>query len=182
MKQTYAKASNLSCLLSANKESEVIPEPFRMQPDVIFKVTYSEYINYVLSLSTMLNVCLMSDVKVLSDMATVGNPKLYNSFLADVAFAIVKELYFASVCRRTASIILPASFNDNNVGIRQVIGAYADCVVAKAEFMRKCKSRGYELPTELSGQNAVLYQLAVVMYNWSMKQTVVKEVNLEYDV
>lgn len=182
MVQQYAKANCLSCLLSSNKSSELIPEPFRMQPHVIFKVTYSEYINYVLSLTSAMGVKLMTATGVLSDMATTGHPGLYNCFLKDIAFAIIKELYFASVCNKTASIILPASFNDNNVDVQLMLGAYQYCDAAKTELMQRCIALGYKLPSDLSGQNAVLFKLAVVLYNMSMSNKVLKEMNLVYDV
>lgn len=182
MLQQYAKASNLSCLLSANKDSEIIPEPFRMQSKVIFKVTYSEYINYVLSLTSAMGVKLMTANDVLSDMATTGQPKLYNCFLKDVAFAIIKELYFASVCRKTASVILPASFNNNNVGLRQFLGAYAYCSKAQSELVTRCRQLGYTLPENLTDRNAELFKLAVVLYNISMQPRAVEEMNLVYDI
>ena len=182
MFQQYPKASNLSCLLSANKNSELIPEPFRMQPKVIFKVTYSEYINYVLSLTSAMSVKLMTSTSVLSDMATVGHPKLYNYFLKDMAFAIIKELYYASICKKTASVILPASFNNNNVGLQRLLGVYANCSAAQAELMRKCEVVGYTLPKQLLGHNAQLFQIAVVLYSISMNDNAVEEMNLVYDI
>lgn len=182
MLQQYANADNLSCLLSANKDSEMIPEPFRMQPKVIFKVTYSEYINYVLSLTSAMSVKLMTATSVLSDMATTGQPKLYNCFLKDMAFAIIKELYYASACHKTASIILPASFNNNNVGLRQILEAYAYCGQAQTELVSRCRALGYILPANLTDQNANLFKLSVVLYNISMQPNAVEEMNLVYDI
>ncbi|MCM1218450.1 MAG: hypothetical protein NC548_28515 [Lachnospiraceae bacterium] len=127
-------------------------------------------------------VKLMTPTEVLSDMATTGQPKLYNCFLKDIAFAIVKELYYASICKKTGSIILPASYNNNNVGVRRMIGAYANCGAAQAELMRKCSALGYNLPGSLTGQNARLFQLAVVLYNISMSDRIVEEMHLVYDV
>ena len=51
MFKQYAGVESLSCLLNEDKDFEPLPEPFRMQMHVIFHVTYSEYIKYVLSLT-----------------------------------------------------------------------------------------------------------------------------------
>lgn len=153
-----------------------------MQPQVVFNITYSEYQSYVLSLTAASRVKLMTQLQVLSDMATTGHPKLYNCFLQDVAFAIIKELFFATKFGKTASIILPASFSENTVNVSQMLGAYAYCAEAQLELMQRCRNLGYTLPEGLYGQNAILYKLAVVLYSMSMKPTAVKEFNLVYDV
>lgn len=182
MVQQYAKASNMSCLLSANKESEQYPEPFRMQPNVIFHVPYSEYKSYVLSLQSEMGVRLMTDLKVLSDMATADNPRLYNCFLMDVAFAIIKELSYAEVFKRPASIILPASFNDNDVSLNTFLRAYEYSTGAQSQLVKICRSRKYILPDRISEQNANMFKLAVVLYNIAVNGSQVKEMNLVYDV
>ena len=182
MLEQYAKASNLSCLLNADKEMELIPEPFRMQRNVIFRVTYSEYINYVLSLAKNNRIKLLSNTGSILDLALTEHPMLYNHFLEDMAFAIVKELYFAEFYKKRATVILPASFNRQDVKLSTLIGAYPTCASAQKELLFRCAQIGYSLPSTITDFNLFLYKTAVVLYSLSKTENAVEEVNLVYDL
>lgn len=182
MLEQYAKATNLSCLLNADKEMELIPEPFRMQRNVIFRVTYSEYINYVLSLAKNNRIKLLSNTGSLVDLALTGHPLLYNHFLEDMAFAIIKELYFAEFYRKRATVILPAAFNQHNINLSSLLGSYPYCVGVQNELLFKCAQLGFNLPKNISEVNLFLYKTAVILYSLSKNSNAVEEVNLVYDL
>lgn len=182
MLEQYAKANNLSCLLNAERDIERLPEPFRMQRNVIFRVTYSEYINFVLSLAKNQNIKLLSNTGNILDLVMCEHPKLYNHFLQDMAFAIVKELFFAEHYKRRATIILPASFNQQNVMLSTILGAYPTCSGVRVEFLSRCAEMGYPLPHNISDTNLFLYKTAVVLYSLSKNEKAVEEVNFVYDL
>ena len=182
MLQLYAKAENLSCLINTDSSIELIPEPFRMQPDVLFKVTYSEYVNFVLSLSLDSQVKLMTPTDVLLNMARTKQPKLYNCFLSDMAFAMLKEIMFAEHYREKATVIVPASYNRQNVGITDMLKMSPQCVSAQTDIIKRMKAMGYAYPKEVSAKNSDLFRMAIVLYHIALSDRPVEEINVVYDL
>lgn len=182
MIQLYAKAENLSCLINNDNRIETIPEPFRMQPDVLFKVTYSEYITFVLSLTLDSKVKLMTPTDVLLNMARTNQPKLYNHFLRDVSFAILKEVMFAEHYKRRGTVIIPASYNNQNVTVTNMLAMFAKCTDAQRELVRHVIQLGYAFPQEVSHLNADLFKTSVVLYHLSLSANPVEEMNVVYDI
>ena len=179
MFEQYAKVDNMSCLLSENKNAETLPEPFRMQRHVIFRVTYSEYIDYVLSLTPDSGVKLMADLGTLATMAATHHPRLYNCFLQDMAFAILKELSFAEQYKQCATVILPASFNQNNISYSSLLAAYETSRCVQNELLIYMNEQGFGIPNKVSEYNLPVLQTAVVLFFLSKKDDV-KEVNIVY--
>lgn len=182
MIEQYVQANSLSCLLNEDRMVEIIPEPFRMQGSVSFRVTYSEYINYILSLPMDSGIKLMSDFPYLRNLASTHNPKLYSCFLKDLAFAICKEIWFAESYRKDASIILPASFNNKPARVSECITSYSYCREVEPELLYKVESVGFGLQKVKREQNVHLLQLAVILYSIAKAPVVLEEVNLVYDL
>ena len=182
MIEQYVQANSLSCLLNEDCSAELIPEPFRCQGSISFRVTYSEYSNYILSLPSDSGIILMSDFSLLRNLASTGNPKLYACFLKDLAFAICKEIWFAEAYSKDASIILPASFNGNNVALSVYLKSYEACKAVEMELVDKVQSAGFRSLKTKRRQNKSLYQLAVILYYLSKITPGMKEVNLVYDL
>lgn len=180
MYKQYAEVNNLSCLLNEDKDVEILPEPFRMQKEVIFHVTYSEYKKYILSLASDTEVKLMTDITVLQTMAMQDQPRLYQCFLKDVAFAILKELYFAELYKKPATTILPASSNGNSMKLSQFVQNYNNCCQVQSELLIYMNSIGFGIPKRITTQNVRALQTAVILFYLS-KQDTVKEMNLVYD-
>ena len=183
MLEQYATAENLSCLVNSYKHLETLPEPFRMQDSVTFRVTPSTYAEFILTLTPDSGVRLMTQLDVLHRLASIGSPKLYNSFLADVAFSILKEISYAELFHCYATIILPTSPTANNVRVSYL----AECAYPLLNYEVENELRsivincGFELPLHVSDYNIDLYKTAVVLYSLSKCQTAVNEVNLLYD-
>lgn len=182
MLQLYAKADNLSCLINTDSSIELIPEPFRMQSNVLFKVTYSEYVNFILSLTLDSKVKLMTPTDTLLNMARTKQPKLYNCFLGDMAFAMLKEIMFAEHYKERATVIIPASYNRRNVVVSDMLKISNNCVTAQADIVRKMKTFGYAYPKEVSSKNADLFRMAIVLYHMALSERPVEEINVVYDL
>lgn len=182
MIEQYVQANSLSCLLNQDKSVEIIPEPFRMQGSVSFRVTYSEYSNYILSLPKDNCIVLMSSFNNLRNLAATGNPKLYTYFLKDLAFAICKEVWFAECYQRDASVILPASFEGQSILVSDCLKSYQYCQEVEWELMNVLQTAGFELSKVKREQNVFLKQLAVILYSMSKVPKVLEEVNLVYDL
>lgn len=175
-------ASSLSCLLNGDSSVEIVPEPFRMQYAVSFRVAYSEYINYILSLKENSGIKLMSDYTYLKGLASTNNPKLYSCFLQDIVFAICKELCFAERYRRDASVILPSSYKVQSLKVTECLKSYEYCRDLEPELIDCVNKKGFLLKKVERPDNKPLLQLAVVLYQLSKVTASVKEVNLVYDL
>ncbi len=182
MIEQYVKANSLSCVLNENCSAEKIPEPFRMQGTVSFRVTYQEYVKYILSLPDKSLIVLMADISFLRTLATTNNPKLYSYFLKDLAFAICKEVWFAEAYDRDASIILPASLSSEPIGVSKYLDSYELYSYIQVELINKVIGRGFPLNTIKRTHNLVLFKIAVVIYFCSGVESLFDELNLIYDL
>lgn len=183
MRELDAPANRLSCLLNGNMQLEQYPEPFRMQKGVLFRIAYSEYISYILSLPKESPVILMNDKDYLSTLATTDQPILYRFFLQDVAFAILKELHFAEIYKRDATAILPGDYSSGVCySLKDFIDLFEFCSQSQTELREKAEARRLLLPEKISNANNALYRAAVVLYNISLSKGNIDEIQLVYDL
>ena len=152
-----------------------------MQRTVSFHVTYSEYINYILSLQQDCGIKLIKDYNYLKTLASCGHPSLYAHFLQDVSFGIMKELSYAEKYKKPASIILPASYNGNNIDIDTCIAGFPFYMDFTEELKRIVTQAGFKLPKVYQEQNLFLFKLAVVLYALGKNPSGLKEVNIVYN-
>lgn len=183
MRELDAPANRLSCLLSGNMGYELYPEPFRMQQGMLFRVAYSEYINFILSLPKESPVVLMNNRDYLTSLATTDQPILYKFFLQDIAFAILKELHFAEMYKVAATAILPGDY-DSGVQwkLSDFIQLFQYCVESQAKLREQAEARRLLIPAKISKVNESLYQTAVVLYNISLSNGDIDEIQLVYDL
>lgn len=182
MLELYATSDCMSCLVNSDSSLECQPEPFRMQDNITFRVTPSAYTEFILSLTPKSGVRLMQQLDVLQRLASIGSPKLYNYFLMDMAFAMLKELSFAEKFKRYATIILPTSQNANNVCASHLLEMYSYVEPGvELELQAYMTNSGFGLPRVVSQLNIDLYKMAVVLYFMSKCKTAVKELNVLYD-
>lgn len=109
-------ADSLTCLFD-RCEAEIVPEPFRLQSDTVFSVAYSEYINYVSDLDATANIQLSAPIIELKRLVTQATKQLYSQYLADLAFANIKEVYFAEEYNADGSLILPVSYESKPIAL-----------------------------------------------------------------
>lgn len=182
MSEQYATASCLSCLLDSRKELEPYPEPFRLQQHMTFRVTLSTYTDYILSLPSNTSVRLLSRIDNLKALASLRSPRLYNFFLRDMAFALLKEISYAEEYSAHATVILPASDSGSVVSTSDMLRNYGlDDDHIGYQLRELLKSYGYTMPKNISVINKDLFDLAVVLYKLSTVKSVVKEIHFLYD-
>lgn len=182
MIEQFVKANCLSCLLNGDREMELIPEPFRMQGIVSFRVTYQEYIQYITALNSSSRVMLSASVKALKEFASFRSPRLYEYFLKDLAFAIYKEVWFAEICRKDASIILPSTLNNSPSRVSDLIGFYQSNSESEHQLISRIARTQFEYIVPENQHNINLYKLSVMLYFLSDKRTESNSVSLTYDV
>lgn len=182
MSEQYAPVSCLSCLLDSRRELEPYPEPFRLQQHVTFRVTLSTYTDYILSLPSNTGVRLLTKVENLKALASLRSPRLYNFFLRDMAFALLKEISYAEEYNAHATVILPASDVGNVVSASDMLSNYRqDIDQIRYQLYSLVSSFGYKLPSVISSINKDLFDLAAIIYKLSATESVVKEIHFLYD-
>lgn len=182
MLQENVTAKSLTCILNRDITIEPIPEPFRMQSEISFHVTYSEYINYILSLPQDTPVVLCKPVTLLKQLSNTSKYKLYGYYLQDIAFAICKEVYYAERHSKDASVILPASYNSSRLTVADYVQNYELCRSVENELFTEVHAAGIIIPKVKRERNLTLLKLAVCLYYVSKAQGKVKEVNLVYNM
>lgn len=182
MSEQYATASCLSCLLDSRKELEPYPEPFRLQQHMTFRVTLSTYTDYILSLPGNSGVKLLAQIDSLKALASLRSPRLYNFFLRDMAFALLKEISYAEEYDAHATIILPASDTGSVVSTSDMLSNYRQDIDQIGYQLRELLiSYGYNIPRNISAINKDLFDLATIIFKLSTVKSVVKEIHFLYD-
>lgn len=182
MIQQKVNADCLTTVLNQDWDKEHFPEPFRLQPNVSFLITYSEYTNYLLSLVKTSDIKLSRRLDLLIDLVTVNSPALYKFYLEDLAFAMAKEVWYAETFKGEGSIILPFSTH----GIEHKISNYI-------KFAGQCSKYGDVLRSRLQAANFIgfktenahnsnLFKAATVLMYYAVEVPLVKEINLVYDL
>lgn len=184
MIQQFVKANQLSCLMDVNIVSERFPEPFRLQPNVQYCVTYEEYINYVMSLRADSTVKLTQRITTLVDMAQAEQMELYNCFLECMAVAIMKELHFAETYNCAGSVIIPVADTNPSLCSDLLSLHWKGASEQAPVFVQFCrKFCGYYIPTKFNPKNEHLFRLAMVLFRISkLLKFKGSELNLVYDL
>lgn len=181
MIQSKVKADCLTAILNENHLCEIFPEPFRLRPNVLFLITYSEYITYLLSLTKTTDIMLSADVAYLQSLAKTNNFELYSLFLQDIAFAMAKEVWYAEMFAGEGSIILPFSTNGFEHTVSNYLQSYAQCKDCESVLYAKLDRANFNGLKIKSQHNDNIFRLAVVLQYMATQNPIVKEINLVYD-
>jgi hypothetical protein len=153
-----------------------------MQKDVSFHVTYSEYINYIISLDAESHVKLSDDLGRLKELAIVSSKELISYYLQDMAFAMCKEIYYAELYSKEASKILPCSFTGQRVNASTLLNAYNHFAQYDTVLRNQLSTAGFMFTKNISSLNAQLFKVAVSLYGFAVSKGMGEEVNLVYDL
>lgn len=169
---------SLACLLDLKSSLEPLPEPFRMQKDAILKLPYAAYTYYV-SMKTDYELTLVDGLHVRRVLADADSPKLYQYFLKDTAFAILKELCFAEYYGEKATTIIPTSDLEHKVSMQVVNMIYESCESEGIEMVKRFNEFGYRLSNKISPLNLQSFKLAVMLYHMSIFDRLPQEVGID---
>lgn len=103
------RAASLGVLFDTDINVERIPEPFRLQPDLVLTIPYSEYLSFVHSLPRDSKIEMYPSTQVVLEQLQAQSIKNYRSYLLNVAFTICKELHFSAEYNLPPTIYLPSS-------------------------------------------------------------------------
>lgn len=170
---------SLACLLDLQSSLEPLPEPFRMQSNAILKLPFAVYTCYISSMKTDSELTLVDGLHVRRVLADADSPKLYQYFLKDIAFAILKELCFAERFHEKATTIIPTSDLEHKVNMQTVETIYNSCESEGIEMVRLFNEFGYVLSPKISNLNLQNYKIAVMLYHMSKFDHLPQEVGID---
>lgn len=174
-------AGSLSSLLDTRGSIELIAEPYRLQQSVALSVPYSEYVKYIQMLPHDSKIALFSDTQTTLRYATTKDPRLYNSYLKDVAFAICKELFYSERCQEDATVIVPFSFNSESWEVSSFLQMVSVTPYLEQEFESLLKVHNHHERIRIQ-RNKTLKRLALAIYKLSSLSQVSGELCLAYDL
>lgn len=180
MVEQFVQADSMSVLFNRDISVEIFPEPFRLQDNVLIRVAYSEYINYIKTLSDDAHIQLGADLSLLKKYASCGNDELYLQYLRDMMFALSKELYFGELCKCPCTWILPNS-GTNDLPLSTLLQWFPQCAKYASMYRDYMLSWGYKIPKVLQPQHLDVYRVAIILYACVVSNSSVK-FNVTYDV
>lgn len=181
MYRCLVTANALSSLLDTRSGIELVAEPYRLQSEVTLCVAYSEYVNYVNSLTNDSVVCLASGTSTAIQYAVEQNPKLYSCYLKDIAFAICKELAYSEHERKGATVILPTSHRYGSTAVSYLLRLLKGDSVSRQELDSLLESTSYGTKLK-SVRNKSLKDIAYALVQLSHNSAFMSELNLDYDL
>ena len=176
-----AKAGCMAVLLDTRIGIEQAPEPFRLQPDLILTVPYSEYTKYVHSLSLdSQTVRLFSNTRATVNLSIASPERLYNTFMRDLAFAIVKEIYYAECLKENATVIVPSSERAAPMSWTVFLQKSSKMQSNMYELLDRVGKLGYHCKAVKNVHNKLLLDIADRLYTISKSESIQGELNLAY--
>lgn len=159
------EASHLASVLVLDKQLEPVPDPFRLQPDMLFVVSFDTYLRFIALTPERYNV-LNSPIHtlhaVLDRFEKHHNRQdgllLLKSFYIDMAYAVCKELHYAEERDVDATYIRHA-FNGPCIPKRVVITEQTASALSYA-----VSQRGFPLPSSLRTGNVGHWNYACKLY------------------
>lgn len=173
-------SGSLSSLLDTRGCIELIAEPYRLQKDVVLCVAYSEYVNYIRALPEDSSIRLLSGTKRTVHYCNTRDPKLYNSFLVDIAFAICKELLYSERVREDATVIVPMS-DSTAMSVSQFLRVATYTPHALERFDKLLQEHDHSQKIKMP-RNKTLKQLALSIFSLSERAELHGELCLAYDL
>ena len=98
-------ADSLASVFVLNKDLEPVPDPFRLQPEMLFVIGFESYRKFVEHIPGSMNILYFTTNLLHTRMSEGNETALLKSFYIDMALAICKELYFAEEYKADASCI-----------------------------------------------------------------------------
>lgn len=159
----------LAPLFLLDKSLEEVPEPFRMQGNVIFTVDFSEYLRFI-------ELCLEKDDYLSQPTSTLktylnmrDEKSLYSAFLCDMAHAVAKELHYAESSNKDATTIIHTRAGVATKTIPDVIEMYRGVRTFTEDKLRThMYYNNFQLPKFFREKNNILWEYANVLYFFSM--------------
>lgn len=157
----------MTAILQQSRSQELFPEPFRLQENTAFLVSFDVYIEYVKSLSDDSPVQLTYGIPYLRTLVASSNTRMYSAFLADMAFAICKEISFSEEWYKPSSLILPTDSRSTPRTVSDFAQMYSSALVCEEELFDRINRFGYKLKRKLTERNTQLFHMAVLLYHLS---------------
>jgi hypothetical protein len=115
MKEVFVTADTMATLLLTDPGMEKIPEPIRMQPTVRLVIDFSEYLDFCRAYLHRKDYLATPTAVIKRFLETADEGELVKCFYRDMAVAVCKELHFARLYRKQATLFYHTFENPTKV-------------------------------------------------------------------
>lgn len=159
---------NLAPILLLDKEMEEIPEPFRMQNNVLLIVSFNEYLAFIKNYLDKVDY-LSTPTSMLKRYVDRNDiPELTKAFFRDMAYAVAKELHYAEAVKKEATFIIHEMDCTNVLSTSQVQSMFMGIkAYTETEIYTYMQAKDFGLPRFFQEKNLFLWQYANVLYYFS---------------
>ena len=164
MRKCLATAGCMSVLFDSRFGIECMPEPFRLQADLLIGVSFPEYCKFVNSLSIDSGVQLITGTQQTVNLRETNVDALYVTFLRNMAFAILKEIHFAECALTEATMLLPVSSSSQGLSFVTYLQRTATLPLFTSELRSLVEPTGYWHENLRMEKNNLLFLLANRLY------------------
>lgn len=177
---TEVNTTEMSCILLMCKDLEKLPEPFRMQDNVTFLVSYQKYCDYLLTLRPRVDDYLCRPIEDLQKLVRDSSPILFNRFLEDMSYAIMRELHFSQAFAGKPTMLLPKSNNAMTMTIDECNVNFQHAYKEEKWLLTTMARNEYPVSVQnlSQGKSLMMYRLAVSLYYLSTSEKAVVEFSL----
>lgn len=177
MVEVYVEPSSLSSILVLDKELEPKPDMFRLQPNVVFKISFVNYLTYIRNLKITDNI-LMTKMETLKELISLYDrgekPRngidIQAAFIYNIAFAVGKELHFAQKYGRGASNIFH-TLSSGDILTKADVEEYYGMVDNDdiIYYLQTLKSRGFPIERPIPENILFNWKYAVICYSFAIR-------------
>lgn len=159
----------LAPLLVLDKEMEPIPDPFRMQKNVAFIVSFSEYVKFIDYSLGRVDYLATPTRLLKSYRAKHDNDSLYAAYLRDIAFSVAKELHYAETYKKEAAMIVHEKYGAEEIPYTDIERMFKDTHALTENRLRSyMSSHNFPLPISFRDCNQSYWQYANVLLFFSI--------------
>lgn len=191
MNTIYANHNNLASVLMGKN----IQFPWRGQPNVIIRVPYSEWLEFVKDYRALLRYRRPLDYKRMLQSADEGIKVRY--FMYDISWALYSELACSSNTNNDATVILPDFDDGKNISISEALNVVAqfdkDTLDHYHNSLKAITRNYYNISdsmvdlqfglvnlSTLSEWNTLIFSLCIYLQSKSSNTTATEKLNIDW--
>ena len=162
-------SDNLAPILLLDKEMEETPEPFRMQKNVLLIVSFSEYLKFIDNYLDKVDYLSTPTSMLKQYIMHNDTTRLYSSFLADMAYAVAKELHYAEKYKKSATMLVHDVSDAKVNSLSDIENMYKDIRnFTENNLHQYMGAKDFALPKFFNKDNDILWHYANVLLFFSM--------------
>jgi hypothetical protein len=165
MKEVFVTSDVMATLFLTDKAMERKPEPIRMQPYVMLVVDFSEYLDFCRTYLHKKDYLATPTSTIKLHLEEDNENKLLQCFYKDMAIAVAKELHFAELYKKSATMFCHTFSEECLIREKEWIATNAGEFGTVSEpFLRAfLNSKDFLLPQNFKNENMFMWNYARVL-------------------